>query len=277
MYVGAVDDNHLCVTIDHAPILLSFTTVSLQQAICKFSKSYNSRANRELMYVPTSLITRQGMLPVIPLRANQVATCFDKGGSFKSVRHLFHLYNKQTAPMEETRNRLFKDWLRAALVSGNDDNLRSQLEIAPEIPAQFTLDQSTTIYSDVGEAFHHGDEDNTFGKLVAEGIRNTFSPAFNPTGPPSEEDDVGPDEGRAHHPPTPIIPLEGNTNPATTPTTAPAPATLPTTTNATQIPATTPAAPTSITPSTTQPEESEGQVLGTQQRAIAFNPTLEQQ
>jgi hypothetical protein len=45
MYVGAVDDNRLCVTIDHAPIPLSFTTVSLQQTIFKFSKSYNSRAN----------------------------------------------------------------------------------------------------------------------------------------------------------------------------------------------------------------------------------------
>jgi hypothetical protein len=132
MYVGAVDDNRLCVTIDHAPILLSFTTVSLQQTICKFSKSNNSRANRELMYVPTLLITRQGMLPVIPLQEDQVATCFDKGGSFKSVRDLFHLYDKQTAPMEKTRNHLFKDWLRAALVSGNDDNLRSQLEISPQ-------------------------------------------------------------------------------------------------------------------------------------------------
>jgi hypothetical protein len=131
-------------TTVHAPIPLSFNTVSLQQTICKFSKSCNSRANIELMYVPTSLITRQGMLPVIPLRADQVATCFDKGGSFKSVRDLFQLYDKQTAPLEKTRNCLFKDWLRAALVSGNDDNSRSQLEIAPAIPAQFTLDQSTT-------------------------------------------------------------------------------------------------------------------------------------
>jgi hypothetical protein len=117
--------------------------------------------------------------------------------------------------------------------------------------------------------------------LVAEGIQNTFSPAFNPTGPPAEEDDVGPDEGRAlnptgppaeednvgldegrtHHPPPTITPPEGNTNPATTPTTAPAPATLPTTTNATQFPAATPAAPRAITPSTTQPEESEVQVF----------------
>jgi hypothetical protein len=279
MYVGAVDDNRLCVTIDHTPIPLSITTVSLQQAICKFSKSYNRRANRELMYVPTLLITRQGMLPVIPLLADQVATCFDKGGSFKSVRDLFHMYDEQTAPMEKTRNCLFKDWLRAALLSGNDDNSRSQLEIAPAIPAQFTLDQSTMIYSDVGEAFHQGDEDNTFGKLVAEGIRNTFSPAFNPTGPPAEEDDVGPDKGRVQHPPTTITPLGGSTNPATTPATAPAPApaTLPTTTNATQFPATTPVAPTSITPSTTQPEESKVQVLGTRQRVIAFDPTLEQQ
>jgi hypothetical protein len=102
MYVGAVDDNRLCVTIDQAPIPLIFNTVSLQQTTCKFSKSYNSRANRELMYVPTSLITRQGMLPVIPLWADQVATCFDKGGSFQSVRELFHLYDKQTAPMEKT-------------------------------------------------------------------------------------------------------------------------------------------------------------------------------
>jgi hypothetical protein len=84
------------------------------------------------------------------------------------VRDLFHLYDKQTAQMENPQNRLVKDWLRAALVSGNDDNSRSQLEIAPTIPAQFTLYQSTTIYSDVGEAFHQGDEDNTFGKLVAE-------------------------------------------------------------------------------------------------------------
>jgi hypothetical protein len=101
MYVGAVDANRLCVTIDHAPIPLSFNTVSLQQTICKFSKSYNSRANRELMYVTTSLITRQGMLPVIPLRSDQVSTCFDEGGSIKSVRDLFHLYDKQTAPMEK--------------------------------------------------------------------------------------------------------------------------------------------------------------------------------
>jgi hypothetical protein len=77
--------------------------------------------------------------------------------------------------------------------------------------------------------------------------------AVNPTGPPTEEDNVGPDEGRVQHPPTTITPPEGNTNPATTPATAPAPATLPTTTNATQIPATTPAATTAITPSTTQP------------------------
>jgi hypothetical protein len=127
MYVGAVDANRLCVTINHAPIPLSFNTVSLQQTICKFSKSYNSRADRELMYVPTSLITRKGMLHAIPLRADQVATGFDKGGSFRSVRDLFHLYDKQIAPMENPRNRLFKDWLRAALVSGNDDNSRSQL------------------------------------------------------------------------------------------------------------------------------------------------------
>jgi hypothetical protein len=98
-----------------------------------------------------------------------------------------------------------------------------------------------------------------------------------PTGPPAEGDDVGPDEGRAHHPPTTITPPEGNTNPATTPATAPAPAPLPTTTNATQFPATTPTAPTAITPSTKQHEESKVQVLGTHQRAIAFNPTLEQQ
>jgi hypothetical protein len=156
------------------------------------------------------------------------------------------------------------------------------------------LDQSNTIYSDVREAFHQGDEDNTFGKLVAEGIRDTFSPALNPTGPPedvgpdegralnptgppAEEDNVGPDEGRVHHPPTTITPPEGNTNPATTPATAPAPATIPTTTNATQFPATTPAAPAAITPSTTQHEESEVQVLGTRQRAIAFSLTREQQ
>jgi hypothetical protein len=192
---------------------------------------------------------------------------------------------------KKTRNRLFKDWLGVALVSGNVDNSRSQLEISPAIPAQFTFNQSTTIYNDVGKAFHQGDEDNTFGKLVAEGIWNTFSPAFNPTGPPddvgpdkgralnptgppAEEDNVGPDEGRVHHPSTTITPPEGNTNQATT---APAPAMLPTTTNATQFPATTPAAPIAITPSTTQPEESEVQVLGTRQRAIAFNPTLEQQ
>jgi hypothetical protein len=100
MYVGAVDDNRLCVTID---ILLSFDTVSLQQTIYKFLKSYNSRANKELMYVPTSLITRQGMLPVIPLRADQVATCFDQGGSFKSVRDLFRMQDKQTAPMENVK------------------------------------------------------------------------------------------------------------------------------------------------------------------------------
>jgi hypothetical protein len=102
---------------------------------------------------------------------------------------------------------------------------------------------------------------------------------FNSTGPPAEEDDVGPDEGRAQHPPTTITPPGGNTNPATTPATtpAPAPATLLTTTNVTQFPATIPAAPMAITPSTTQPEESEVQVLSTRQRAIAFNPTLEQQ
>jgi hypothetical protein len=29
MYVGAVDDNRLCVTIDHAPIPIIFNTVSL--------------------------------------------------------------------------------------------------------------------------------------------------------------------------------------------------------------------------------------------------------
>jgi hypothetical protein len=199
------------------------------------------------------LITRQGILPVIPLRADQVATCFDEGGSFQSVRDLFQLYDKQTTPLKKTRNLLIKDWLRAALVSGNDHNSRIQLEIAPTIPAQFTLDQSNTIYSDVGEAFHQDDEDNTFEKLVAEGIRNTFSPAFNPTGPPddvgpkkgralnptrppAEGYDVGPDEGRVHHPPTTITPPEWNTNPATAPATAPAPATLPTTTNATQFP-----------------------------------------
>jgi hypothetical protein len=146
MYVSAVDDNRLCVTINHTPIPLSFTMVSLQQAICKFSKSHNSRANRELIYVPTSLTTRQGMLPVILLQADQVATCFNEGGSFKRVRDLFHLYDKQTAPMGKTRNRLFKYWQRAALVSGNDDNSRSQLEIAPAILAHFTLDQTTTIY-----------------------------------------------------------------------------------------------------------------------------------
>jgi hypothetical protein len=58
MYVRAVDDSRLCVIIDQDPIPLSFTTVSLQQAICKFLKSYNIRANRELMYVPILLITR---------------------------------------------------------------------------------------------------------------------------------------------------------------------------------------------------------------------------
>jgi hypothetical protein len=201
------------------------------------------------------------------------------------VRDLVQLYDKETAPLEKNRNRLFKDWLRAALVSGNDDNSRSQLEITPTIPAQFTLDQSNTIYSDVGEAFHQGDEDNTF---------NTFSPAFNPTGPPdnvvpnqgralnptrppAEGDDAGPDECRAHPPPTTITPPEGNTNPATTPATAPTPAPLPTTTNATQFPATAPAAPTTVTLSTTQHEESEVQVLATRQRAIAFNPKLDQQ
>jgi hypothetical protein len=150
------------------------------------------------------------------------------------------------------------------------------------------------IYSDVGEAFHQGDEDNTFGKMVTEGIRNTFSPVFNPTGPPdnvgpnegralnptrppAEGDDVGPDEGRVHHPPTKIRPPERNKHHTTIPATAPVPATLPTTTNVTQFPATTPAAPTTVTPSTTQHEESEVQALGTRQRAIAFNPTLEQQ
>jgi hypothetical protein len=55
------------------------------------------------MYVPTTLITRQGMLPVIPLRADQVATCFDEGGSFQSVRDLFQLYDKQTAPLEKPK------------------------------------------------------------------------------------------------------------------------------------------------------------------------------
>ena len=271
MYVGAVDDNRLCVTIEHAPIPLSFTSGSLQQGICKFSKNYNSRANRELLYVPTVLVTRQGMLPVIPLRADQVASCFDEeGGTFKSVRDLFHLYDKQSAPLEKTRNRLFRDWLRAALVSGNGDHSRSQLEVNPTTPTSFTLDQSGTIFNDISEAFHQGEEDNAFGKRIAEGIRNTLAPAFIPEGPPEEGEDVGPENGQPFHPPPTVPPPGGTTNPATTST--PPTTTVPPRTTTTAPP--THQAPATITPSGQTGEEPEVQVLGTRQRTLAFDPAL---
>jgi hypothetical protein len=278
MYVGAVDDNRLCVTIDHAPIPLNFNTGQLHQMLGKIAKLPNSMANREKMYVPTALIGRQGMLPIIPLRADQVATCFSEVGTFKSVRELFQLYDKQKNPLAKARNRLLHDWLRMALVSGNEDNTKSQFELEPTIPEHFNLAQSTTIYNDLHEAFTQGDEDQTFGKLVAEGISNTFSPAFHPEGTQEEGDDVGPGNGHPTLPPTTVT-QPGTTNPATAP--APAPATTPTDTAQTiartQTPEqTTPTAP-ALAPSprpTQNIDDSEVQVLGTRQH---LDPALNRQ
>jgi hypothetical protein len=81
----------------------------------------------------------------------------------------------------EVKHTLVRNWLRAAFVAKDLDNnadSTSQLQINPELPEYFSVEQSSTFYTDLQIGFD--DDNHTFGTTVANGIRNCLHPSSIP-------------------------------------------------------------------------------------------------
>ena len=187
MCVSAYQGNRYGVTIDQVPravIIDHDDTISTDSL---FSKTTSARVNRNKDYINTVNLTRRHMLKVIPIKPEYLPEFFNNDGSTRSVRELITVFDRKRA----ADHVLFRNWLRAAFVAmdltiTNNADSTSQLQIEPQLPATFTLEQSSTFYTDLKIGFD--EDDHTFGTVIANGIRNCLHPDFVPDAPAPQED-----------------------------------------------------------------------------------------
>jgi hypothetical protein len=177
MCVGAHQGNRYSITIETVPRAVIINHEDLIGSNALFAKNANTIVNRDKDYVRTVLQTQKQMIKVVPIRPDQIVDFFDPGGTPSSVR----IIAKVLEGKKEVKHTLVHNWLRAAFVAKDLDNnadSTSQLQIKPELPECFSVEQSSTFYTDLQIGFD--DDDHTFGTTVANGIRNCLHPSFIP-------------------------------------------------------------------------------------------------
>jgi hypothetical protein len=179
--IGAYQGNRFGVTLEAVPRAIIVTQDDVTPKEVKLAKNAGTLANRTKDYIASILRTTKQMMNVVPLRPDQVPLFFDDNNNPKTVRELAKVFERFKEPTEA----LVKTWLRAALVAqGTTENADSvsQLQIEPDMPATFSLEQSETFYTDIKIGFH--ETDHLFGTTVANGLlnclHNTFTPALEP-------------------------------------------------------------------------------------------------
>jgi hypothetical protein len=91
---------------------------------------------------------------------------FDPDRTPRSVRTIAKVFEGK----KTVKDTLVRNWLRATFVAKDLDNnsdSTSQLQIEPELPEYFSVEQSSTFYTDLQIGFD--DDDHTFGTTVANG------------------------------------------------------------------------------------------------------------
>lgn len=187
MCVGAHQGNRYGVTIEHIPRAVIINHEDLIGTESLFSKKTNAVTNREKDYIATVLLNKRQMMKVVPIRPEYIKDFFKEDGTQRGVRELTAIFDGK----KTNSNILFRNWLRAAFVAEdltiiNNADSTSQLQIDPELPATFTLEQSSTFYTDLKIGFD--EDDHSFGTTIANGVRNCLHEAFVPA--PTEEREV---------------------------------------------------------------------------------------
>jgi hypothetical protein len=165
------------ITIKTVPRTVVINHKDLIGSNALFAKSANAVVTRDKDYISTVLQTQKQMIKVVPLRPDQIVDFFDPNGTPRSVRTIAEIFEGKKA----VKDTLVRNWLRAAFVAkdlGNNADSTSQLQIEPDLPEYFSLEQSSTFYTDLQIGFDNSD--HTFGTTVANGIRNCLHPAFIP-------------------------------------------------------------------------------------------------
>jgi hypothetical protein len=83
------------------------------------------------------------MIKVVPIRPDQIVDFFNPDGTPRSVRTIAKVFEGK----KEVKHTLVRNWLRAAFVAKDLDNnadSTSQLQIEPELPEYFSVEQSST-------------------------------------------------------------------------------------------------------------------------------------
>jgi hypothetical protein len=175
MCVGAHQGNRYGITIETVPWPVIINHEDLIGSNALFAKSANAVVNRDKDYIRTVLQTQKQMIKVVPIRPDQIVDFFDPDGTPRSARTIAKVFEGK----KEVKHTLVRNWLQAAFVAkdlGNNADSTSQLQIEPELPEYFSVEQSSTFYTDLQIGFD--DDDHTFGTTVAKGIRNCLYPSF---------------------------------------------------------------------------------------------------
>jgi hypothetical protein len=110
------------------------------------------------------------MIKVVPIHPDQIVDFFDPDGTPRSVGTIAKVFEGK----KEVKHTLVRNWLRAAFVAKdlyNNADSTSQLQIKPELPEYFSVEQSSMFYTDLQIGF---------GTTVANGIGNCLHPSFIP-------------------------------------------------------------------------------------------------
>jgi hypothetical protein len=185
MCVGAHQGNRYGITIETVPKAVIISHEDLIGGNALFAKNVNSVANRGKDYILTVLQTQNQMINVVPIRPDHIEHFFELDGTPRGVRAIAKVFEGK----KTTKDALVRNWLRAAFVAKDLDNnadSTSQLQIEPELPNGFSLEQSATVYTDLQIGFD--EDDHTFGTTIANSIRNCLHPSFTPE--PAEDREV---------------------------------------------------------------------------------------
>jgi hypothetical protein len=179
MCVGAHQGNRYGITVEPTPRPVIISHEALVGTNARVGRVPNASYNKEFDYIGTQLIVNRPMLKVVPLRPEYIKDFFNDDGTTRSVRQLSKIFDGK----KTVKDTLFRGWLRAAFCLKDKDlysnaDSTSQLQIEPELPATFTLEQSETFYTDLKIGFH--EDDHTFGTTIANGVQNCLHPDFTP-------------------------------------------------------------------------------------------------
>jgi hypothetical protein len=168
MCVGAHQGNWYGIPIKTVPRAVIINHEDLIGSNALFAKKANTIVNRDKDYISTVLQTQKQMIKVVPIRPDQIVDFLDPDGTPRSVQTIAKVFEGR----KEVKHTLVRNWLQAAFVAKDLDNnadSTSQLQIEPELPEYFSVEQSSAFYTDLQIGFD--DENHTFGTTVAEGIR----------------------------------------------------------------------------------------------------------